>query len=64
MYTSIVVEVAKILFDVPGTRNSSGFFTQLTEVIKDGLGRYFSGRPDLKIIAEPGTCLRTSEPCL
>ena len=38
-----------------GTRDSCGFFTHLTEVIKESLGHYFSGRPDLKIIAEPGT---------
>jgi ornithine decarboxylase len=38
----------------PGTRDSEGFFTHLTDVLKEGLGRYFSGRPELKIIAEPG----------
>ena len=37
-----------------GTRDSEGFFTHLTDVLKEGLGRYFSGRPELKIIAEPG----------
>ena len=41
----------------PGTRSSCGFFTHLTDVIKEGLGRYFSGRPDLKVIAEPGGSL-------
>ena len=37
-----------------GTGDSEGFFVQLTDILKEGLGRYFSGRPDLKIIAEPG----------
>ena len=37
-----------------GTRDSTGFFTHLTDVPKEGLGRYFSGRPDLNVIAEPG----------
>ena len=43
-----------ILLFSAGTRDSEGFFIHLTDVLKEGLGQYFSGRPDLKIIAEPG----------
>ena len=39
----------------------------MTDVIKEGLGQYFSGRPDLKIIAEPGiyicSCFVCCEKC-
>ena len=40
----------------PGTTDSAGFFAQLAGVLNEGLGQRFSGRPDLKIIAEPGMC--------
>ena len=39
---------------VSGTRESEGFFVHLTDVLKEGLGQYFSGRPELNVIAEPG----------
>ena len=39
---------------VSGSRDSGGFFAHLTDVVKEGLERYFTGRSELKIIAEPG----------
>ena len=55
MYVFTSTFLFLFFLDLSGTRESCGFFTHLTDVIKSGLGRYFSGRPDLKIIAEPGT---------
>ena len=44
----------------PGNNDTLDVFVRYCEVIKNGLEELFSGRPDLRVIAEPGRYFSTS----